>query len=273
MPQVIGSFVLMLALATAAFPQTVAAQPPAPVAAADEQQDVSPPHTHTGWVAMAKDVVSDFVTFPKRPSTWTFLGVGAAAALAAHPADGYVEAHVVGNDTADEVFVLGRWIGRTNVQVGAAGALWAIGRYVVAPVANESQTNKVSEVGFDLLRAQLMSVTLVQGMKHSFRRDRPTGECCSLPSGHAASAFAAAAVLERHFGYRGAWPAVATATYVATSRLVDHRHFLSDVIFGSAVGTAAGWTVVGRRGRARFTMQPVPVAGGMMLAVARSPSD
>jgi membrane-associated phospholipid phosphatase len=273
MPGLISSLALVLMVATTAFPQSVDAEYPTQTAATEPQQDLPPPHPHTGWAAMAKDVASDFITFPKRPSTWTLLSIGAAAALATHPADRYVEAHTVGNDTADDVFVLGRWIGRTNVQVAAAGTLWAIGRYVVAPVANESQTNKVSEVGFDLLRAQLVSVTLVQGMKNSFRRDRPTGECCSLPSGHAASAFAAAAVLERHFGYRGSWPALVTATYVATSRLVDHRHFLSDVMLGSAVGTAAGWTVVGRRGRSRYTLQPVPITGGMMLAVARTPGD
>jgi membrane-associated phospholipid phosphatase len=66
-------------------------------------------------------------------------------------------------------------------------------------------------------------------------------------SGHATSAFAAASVLERHFEYRGSWPALLAASYVAASRLVDNRHFLSDVIFGAALGEAVGWTIVGRR--------------------------
>jgi membrane-associated phospholipid phosphatase len=109
----------------------------------------------------------------------------------------------------------------------------------------------------------------VQGVKRAVRRDRPTGECCAFPSGHAASAFAAASVLERHLGYRASWPALVAATYVATSRLVDNRHFLSDVIFGAALGEAAGWTIVGRHGRGEYAMQPVPVAGGMMIALTR----
>ena len=41
----------------------------------------------------------------------------------------------------------------------------------------------------------------------------------------------------------------AIATYVATSRLSENRHFLSDVIFGASLGMASGWTVVGRHGR------------------------
>src|SRR6185436_11181271 len=134
------------------------------------------------------------------------------------------------------------------------------------------RTNKITHLGFDLIQTQLLSQALVQGIKYSVRRDRPTGECCAFPSGHAATAFALASVLERHLGYRASWPALAGATYVATSRLVDNRHFVSDVVFGAAVGTASGWTVVGTRGRKHpIVIQPVPVKGGMMIAVMRMP--
>jgi hypothetical protein len=139
----------------------------------------------------------------------------------------------------------------------------------VAPAADEPRTNKYSEIGFDLIRAELLSQALVQGMKNAIRRDRPTGECCSFPSGHSATAFAMASVLERHFGYRASWPAMAAATYVATSRLVDHHHFLSDVAFGAFAGTAAGWTVVGTRGHSRVAFEPMPIPGGMMIALTR----
>jgi membrane-associated phospholipid phosphatase len=57
--------------------------------------------------------------------------------------------------------------------------------------------------------------------------------------------------------------------YVATSRLVDNRHFLSDVMMGAGVGMASGWTVVGTHGRSEFALQPVPVQGGMMIALTR----
>jgi membrane-associated phospholipid phosphatase len=234
-----------------------------------KKKDTPPPRAHTGWSTLLKDSASDFVAFPKRKSTWTLLALGGAAALATHPADDYVETHIVGNSTAENVFRLGKWVGSAEVQVGSAVGLWVVGRYVVAPAADGSRTNKYSEVGFDLIRAQILSQALVHGVKYSVRRDRPTGECCAFPSGHAATAFAAASVLERHFGYRASWPAIAAATYVATSRLVDNRHFLSDVMFGAGLGTASGWTVVGTRGRNRYTLQPVPTRGGMMLALTR----
>lgn len=231
--------------------------------------DVHPAPTHTGWGSLAKDTAQDFLAFPRRTSTWVLLGAGAAGALATHPADAYVERHIVGSHTANDVFSVGKWAGSTYVQAGAGVGLWVVGRYIVAPAADEPRTNKWSHIGFDLIRAQIVSQVLVQGIKYSVGRDRPTGECCAFPSGHAATAFATAAVLERHLGYRASWPALVGATYVATSRLVDHRHFLSDVVFGAALGEAAGWTVVGIHGRDQYALQPVPVPGGIMIALVR----
>ena len=170
------------------------------------------------------------------------------------------------------MFRAGKWVGAAYVQAGTAVGLYVVGRYFVPRAADGSRTNKVSHLGFDLIRAQISSQGIVQGIKYTIQRDRPTGECCAFPSGHAASAFAAASVLERHFGYRGAWPTVVAASYVAASRLVDNRHFLSDVVFGSAVGIASGWTVVGSHGRSRFALVPTPVRGGVFLAVARMPA-
>lgn len=231
--------------------------------------EVHPAPAHTGWASLLKDTAQDFVAFPKRKSTWALLATGAAGALVAHQGDTYVRNHVVGNSKAENLFAPGKWLGSAYVQTGASVGLWVVGRYVFAPAAGEPRTNKWSHVGFDLMRAQIVSQTLVHAMKYSIRRDRPTGECCAFPSGHATTAFAAAAVLERHFGYRGSWPMLMGATYVAASRLVDNRHFLSDVVFGAALGTAAGWTVVGIHGRDQYALQPVPVRGGVMIALVR----
>jgi membrane-associated phospholipid phosphatase len=136
--------------------------------------------------------------------------------------------------------------------------------------SSSPRTNKVSHLGFDLLRAQLVSQLFIQTSKLAVHRDRPTGECCSFPSGHAASAFAAASVIERHLGYRAAWPTLLAASYVGLSRLHDNRHFVSDVMFGSAVGIATGWTIVGRHGRSDYALGPVPVRDGFAVALSRT---
>ena len=75
------------------------------VAAGNASQTSTPPPTaHTGWGTLVKDTAQDFVAFPKRKSTWVILAAGGAAALAAHPADDYVQEHIVGSETAKDVF-------------------------------------------------------------------------------------------------------------------------------------------------------------------------
>jgi membrane-associated phospholipid phosphatase len=231
-----------------------------------------PPPAHTGFKALIFDTASDFKAYGRRQSTWVILGIGGAAAALAHPVDDEVNDKLTSSDTAGKVFAAGKYIGSFYVQTGAAVGLYVVGRYVLPHADGAPRTNKVSHVGFDMLRALIVSQTLTQGIKMSVRRDRPTGECCAFPSGHASATFATASVLERHFGYRGSWPMFLIASYVATSRLHDNRHFLSDVLFGAAVGMSSGWTVVGRHGRSQYALVPVPVRGGMLVALTRKTS-
>jgi hypothetical protein len=37
---------------------------------------------------------------------------------------------------------------------------------------------------------------------------------------------------------------------------------------GSAIGTATGWTVVGRHGRSSYALAPVPVRGGFAFQLS-----
>jgi membrane-associated phospholipid phosphatase len=232
------------------------------------QNEPVPEPPETNWASLLKDAGRDFVSFPKRPSTWVFFAAGGALALAAHPADDYVEAHIVGNTTAGRIFSTGKVLGSAGFQAGSALTLYFVGRHLTPK--DDPRTHRLTHIGFDLIRTQIVAQSIVHGIKYSVQRNRPTGECCAFPSGHATNAFAAASVLERHFGYRGSWPALVVASYVATSRLVDDRHFLSDVVFGAALGEAIGWTVVGRHRTSKFALQPVPIRGGMMVAFVRT---
>src|SRR5262245_62653972 len=103
---------------------------------------------------------------------------------------------------------------------------------------------KASHLGMDLLRAQILTEAMVQPIKFAAGRERPdASNHQSFPSGHAAITFASATVIERHLGWRMSAMAYTIASYVAASRLHDNRHFLSDVVFGAAIGTIAGRTV------------------------------
>ena len=272
----IGSFAWLF---VSAFCGTVSAQDGTSVFTTNQpmnlfthQQTAPPPPKphHTGFKALVFETGADFKAFPRRRSTWVILGVGAVAAAAVLPIDDEVNAHLAGSEAVGRFYAPGKYLGSFPVQVGTAASLYLIGRYALPHAPGESRTNKVSHLGFDLMRALIVSQALTQGVKLAFRKDRPTGECCGMPSGHAAAGFATAAVFERHLGYRNAWPTLLLATYIATSRLHDNVHFLSDVIVGSALGMASGWTVVGRHGSTTYAMVPAPTRGGMMLTLVRT---
>lgn len=235
------------------------------------QGQAPPKPPHTGFKALVFETAGDFAAYPRRQSTWVILAAGGAAAALVHPADDEVNQRLAGSTAAARFFAPGQYIGAVYTQAGVAVALYVYGRYLMPHAEGVPRTNRVSHLGFDMLRAIIVSQALTQGIKHTVRRDRPTGECCSFPSGHASVTFATASVLERHLGYRGAWPTFVVATYVATSRLHDNRHFLSDVVFGAAVGISTGWTVVGRHGRPNFAVTPMPIPGGVLVAVTRVP--
>jgi membrane-associated phospholipid phosphatase len=271
-PLIGNAFADVVANQIATATDTPAAPDPTPA----DGTEVHPEPAHTGWATLGRDLLADVKSFPRRPSTWVILGIGAGSALLAHPVDDDVNAHLVGKKGLSRAWAPGKYLGAAYTQAGVSLGLYVIGRYIVppdpdAPVVEGSspRTNKWSHMGFDLLRAQILSQAVVQGMKYAARRDRPTGECCSFPSGHAAAAWAAASVIERHFGYRMALPTIVLASYVATSRLHENVHFLSDVLMGSAIGTATGWTVVGRHGRSSYALTPVPVRGGLAMQFSR----
>jgi membrane-associated phospholipid phosphatase len=148
----------------------------------------------------------------------------------------------------------GSMLGGMPVQFGGAVATFAIGKITRSPT--------VTAVGGDLVRAQLVAQTISYGLKFSVQRTRPDGSSFSFPSGHAATAFASATVLQRHFGWKAGIPAYAVASYVATSRIRDNRHYLSDVVFGAAIGMVAGRTVTIGHGDTRFALTPIAASSG-----------
>jgi hypothetical protein len=254
-------------------PDQAAATSPAPGTTSPVSATTFPMPQHTGLSTLFRDTALDYATFPRRESTWWILGIGGALAASLHPLDNDVNAHLVSSGAADKIWKPGHIIGGPVMYI-APPAVYLYGRYVLPRFNDDaSTTNKWSHMGLDLVRAELLEEGLVLALKVSVNRTRPNGQNYSFPSGHAAATFAFASVIERHFGYRLALPTILIATYVGTSRLHDNVHFLSDVVFGAAVGTAAGWTVVGRHGRTNYSLMPTPVPGGIAVMVTRNPKS
>lgn len=180
------------------------------------------------------------------------LGSGAAAALV-HPYDARLTDHFSRSRVYEHAFDGGQILGGTLVQVGGSIATYAIGKAV--------RSQRVSLVGADLVRAQLVNTVFTQGLKLSVNRTRPDGDPWAFPSGHSSGSFATATVLYRHFGWKVGAPAYALAGYVAGSRLQERRHYASDVIFGAGIGIVSGRVVTVGRGGTRFAMSPMAVPG------------
>jgi len=188
-------------------------------------------------------------------------GVAGGLALAVHPIDDNVMHAWGGNDTLQNVFKLGKYLGQSYVLIPTAATIYIYGRAKDEP--------KVSHVGMDLIQSLLMAEAIVQTLKYTTRRERPddSGKT-SFPSGHAADTFAFATALERHLGWKGAVPAYIFSSYVAISRVPDNRHWLSDTIFGAGVGIICGRTTT--RHGAKYPVSAAVVPGGAEIMFSRN---
>lgn len=229
-----------------------------------EQQPAGPPPTprHTGIKAMAKHLVTNFKYLPSKENLY-WASAGGVLALAAHPFDDDVNEALVGNDTAESVFKAGAVLGSLPTLLGSASVVYAVGRINDQP--------KVSHLGMDLIEALAMSEAVTEGLKYATRRERPDGSAkTSFPSGHAADTFAFATALERHLNWRFSIPAYVFASYVAISRLPANRHWLSDVVFGSAVGIIAGRTVTSHEAERPYPIAITAIPGGAAVMYVRN---
>ena len=186
-------------------------------------------------------------------------GIGGAAAVVSRHADTQASTANWGNH---EVYEPGQLVGAFAAQTGAALVTYGVGRMTDSP--------RTARVGAEIFRAQLVSQVTAQVVKAAAGRTRPDGSNShSFPSGHSASAFATATVLQREFGWKAGIPAYAMASWVAASRVQMKRHYLSDVIAGATVGILAGRSVTVGSGNARFSVDPMPVAGGMGVSFTK----
>ena len=96
----------------------------------------------------------------------------------------------------------------------------------------------------EVIAVLLPTNAIVEGMKFGIGRVRPDGDRkrsnSSMPSSHAANAFALAAWVGWRWR-RALFPALAAASLVAASRVYLNRHFVSDVLVGAAIGVACLW--------------------------------
>lgn len=99
-------------------------------------------------------------------------------------------------------------------------------------------------LGADLSRSYLYSGAATGVIKHAVNRRRPNGGPLSFPSGHTTAAFSTVPVVWHHLGPLAGAGTALLATGTALGRIEENRHYLSDVLFGAAIGLVVGQAVI-----------------------------
>lgn len=91
-----------------------------------------------------------------------------------------------------------------------------------------------------MIKSALLVAAITYPLKKITAVPRPdTGERNSFPSGHTATAFAAATFMAKEYGHISKWYSVGAytvATGVGLMRVMNNRHWISDALAGAAVG-------------------------------------
>ena len=107
-------------------------------------------------------------------------------------------------------------------------ALWAI----------MSKSNMNKDYVSNAFAANILSTYAIKSLS---QRQRPDGSNnYSFPSGHTSNSFLAAELINQIEGMPSSIPFYLLSINTALSRINDKKHFLSDVVFGAAIGISIG---------------------------------
>ena len=135
-------------------------------------------------------------------------------------------------------------LGSLYSTAGAVGVIYFAGR--------ATHNDRLRETGLLGAEALIDSSIVASALKTASQRQRPpedhsSGEFfdggASFPSGHAISAWSLATVIAEEYGHHRPLVQVGAyglATAVSVSRYTGRKHFLSDVLVGSAMGYGIG---------------------------------
>jgi membrane-associated phospholipid phosphatase len=91
-----------------------------------------------------------------------------------------------------------------------------------------------------VLKSTAIAAGAFTAIKYATRTTRPDGsDRLSFPSGHTAIAFCAASLVHQEFRARSQWPGIgayAVASTVGAFRMLNDRHWQSDVLVGAGIG-------------------------------------
>lgn len=128
---------------------------------------------------------------------------------------------------------------RTNIEDYLTFA--PVAQMYIADIAGVKSKNHWFDQGKNLFISNLFSVGITELIKKSNHKLRPNGLPDSFPSGHSTVAFTNATVLYHEFYNTSpvlAYSGYAFATTVGAFRMLNNKHYLSDVLVGAGIGIA-----------------------------------
>jgi len=137
----------------------------------------------------------------------------------------------------ETVFNFGNLWGNGLTQGALAVGTWSAGRMFHSP--------KLQGFGFDSAVALVGSGVAAWAIKYPVNRTRPNGASFSFPSGHTTSAFSIVPAAWKYFGWKAGVPAILAGICTGLGRMEDHKHYLSDVTAGAALGLLVGTAACG----------------------------
>lgn len=154
--------------------------------------------------------------------------------------------------TGDEIFESKGQVKASNA-ISYAGSVYGLGAVATTfyLIGRKNNDYRARETGLLSAEALVNSVIAAAALKGITQRARPSAGVdrseffdggTSFPSGHSTQAWAVAAVIASEYKHR---PAVQIAAYgvataVSVARFTGHKHYISDVVAGSALGYGIG---------------------------------
>ncbi|GAI31884.1 unnamed protein product, partial [marine sediment metagenome] len=184
-----------------------------------------------------KRIIEDSKESFLRPDNLSVLLLAGGASVAMHSggadkklAENFDDHHVFYDFTDESLNVIGHpW-----TQFGASVLWYAISR------KNQDEFNK--ERAEAMIAALSVTGVATMGLKAIRQNEAPNGKDWAWPSGHAASSFTVASMLDEFYGPKVGVPAYALASLVAYRMMDSGDHWASDVVFGAALGWVVGHT-------------------------------
>jgi len=237
-----------------------------------------------GWDSFAYSAPKDLKMLPGqvwhesgetflRMDNFTALALAGGASIALHNVDihgetvdnriaNHFNSRPPWNNTWDDAFYT---VGGPGFHFAATG-LW----YGLA-AADKDDLNR--QRAWTMMTALSITGATTLGLKF-IDADRQPNEKHGMawPSGHTASSFTVASVLDEFYGPQIGIPAYAAAGFVGYRMMASGDHWASDVVFGGVLGWIVGHSVAGRHKQleiAGFELMPYISDGGEGLALVK----